>query len=82
MNPTPHSSAEKNKGSGSHCPLCKKATVHAFRPFCSARCKQVDLGKWFTEQYVIPGESLAESFDPLAEYNPEDASKTDKDTLA
>ncbi|MDF2367936.1 DNA gyrase inhibitor YacG [Sneathiella sp.] len=38
------------------CPQCGKPGVHKFRPFCSARCKQVDLGKWFNEAYVIPGE--------------------------
>jgi len=25
------------------------------RPFCSTRCKQVDLGKWLSGDYVIPG---------------------------
>ncbi|WP_338056130.1 DNA gyrase inhibitor YacG [Sneathiella marina] len=38
------------------CPQCSKPTVFEFRPFCSARCKQLDLGKWFNESYVIPGE--------------------------
>jgi endogenous inhibitor of DNA gyrase (YacG/DUF329 family) len=26
----------------------------AFRPFCSARCADVDLGRWFTESYRVP----------------------------
>ena len=26
-----------------------------FRPFCSERCKQIDLGAWAEEKYVIPG---------------------------
>ncbi|MBA4749867.1 MAG: DNA gyrase inhibitor YacG [Alphaproteobacteria bacterium] len=38
------------------CPLCQKPTDHAFRPFCSSRCKQVDLGRWFQEAYCIPAE--------------------------
>jgi endogenous inhibitor of DNA gyrase (YacG/DUF329 family) len=38
------------------CPLCQKPTEHAFRPFCSQRCKQVDLGRWFQETYRIPSE--------------------------
>jgi endogenous inhibitor of DNA gyrase (YacG/DUF329 family) len=38
------------------CPQCGKPAVFKYRPFCSARCKQVDLGKWFNEAYVIPGE--------------------------
>ncbi len=39
------------------CPLCKKETVHDFRPFCSKRCKQVDLGRWFQETYTVPDET-------------------------
>lgn len=38
------------------CPQCGKPVVTEFRPFCSARCKKVDLGKWFNESYVIPGD--------------------------
>ena len=37
----------------SACPTCGKPAVPAFRPFCSARCKQVDLGRWFSETYRI-----------------------------
>jgi endogenous inhibitor of DNA gyrase (YacG/DUF329 family) len=29
-----------------------------FRPFCSERCKMVDLGAWLTEQHAIPGEPV------------------------
>ena len=38
------------------CPLCKKEIVHDFRPFCSKRCKMVDLYKWVSGHYVIPGD--------------------------
>ena len=38
------------------CPMCKKAVEHEFRPFCSARCKTLDLGKWFGESYRISGD--------------------------
>lgn len=37
------------------CAQCGKPVVQAFRPFCSARCRDVDLGKWLTEGYVLPG---------------------------
>ena len=40
--------------SSERCPSCKSPTVHEFRPFCSARCKLVDLQKWFSESYTIP----------------------------
>lgn len=48
------------------CPICRKPTRFTFRPFCSARCADVDLGRWFTESYRIPasppdiGEEIAD----------------------
>ena len=36
------------------CPICDKPTATAFRPFCSKRCADVDLAKWFTGGYAIP----------------------------
>jgi len=29
-----------------------------FRPFCSERCRLIDLGQWLDERYVIPGEAV------------------------
>ncbi|WP_394832304.1 DNA gyrase inhibitor YacG [Pendulispora rubella] len=40
------------------CPICNKTLTEAMRearPFCSSRCKQVDLGKWLNGEYAIPG---------------------------
>ena len=39
------------------CPICKKQTDKAFRPFCSKRCADVDLGRWLSESYAIPGQA-------------------------
>jgi uncharacterized protein len=36
------------------CPICKKPTDPNYRPFCSRRCADIDLGKWLTESYSIP----------------------------
>ncbi len=36
------------------CPICKKDTDPKYRPFCSRRCADVDLGRWLTESYAIP----------------------------
>ena len=36
------------------CPICGRPTVVQHRPFCSPRCKDVDLGRWLTGSYVIP----------------------------
>lgn len=40
------------------CPICKKKVEwegNPFRPFCSERCKMIDLGKWVSEEYRIEG---------------------------
>lgn len=36
------------------CPICKRETDQKYRPFCSPRCADVDLGKWLTGSYAIP----------------------------
>ena len=38
------------------CPICGKPTTGDYRPFCSRRCADVDLGRWLTEGYRIPQE--------------------------
>lgn len=43
-------------------------------PFCSERCRQIDLGRWLSEAYVLPGE------EPTAEHavdRPEDGPSQD-----
>lgn len=42
------------------CPICGKATDPKYRPFCSRRCADVDLGRWLTGSYVIPGPEIGE----------------------
>ena len=37
------------------CPNCHQPTQKETAPFCSDRCKEVDLGKWLTGAYAIPG---------------------------
>jgi uncharacterized protein len=36
------------------CPICGKMSVVKYRPFCSKRCADVDLQRWFTGSYAIP----------------------------
>lgn len=36
------------------CPICGKPPVPRYRPFCSRRCADIDLGRWLTGSYVIP----------------------------
>ncbi|MBL8583483.1 MAG: DNA gyrase inhibitor YacG [Rhizobiaceae bacterium] len=37
------------------CPECGKPSARDTYPFCSARCKDVDLNRWLSGAYVIPG---------------------------
>ena len=41
------------------CPTCKKSTkynsTNKYRPFCSKKCKLIDLGAWASEEYKISG---------------------------
>ncbi len=36
------------------CPICQKPTVARYRPFCSRRCADIDLGRWLQGNYAIP----------------------------
>lgn len=37
------------------CSICKAPVDQRFRPFCSRRCAEVDLARWMTGAYAIPG---------------------------
>ncbi|MDM3871766.1 DNA gyrase inhibitor YacG [Porticoccus sp. W117] len=47
------------------CPTCRKSIVwgddYPHRPFCSARCKQIDFGDWANEAHSIPGEPVMDA---------------------
>ncbi|CAL62910.1 conserved hypothetical protein; putative glucocorticoid receptor domain [Herminiimonas arsenicoxydans] len=49
------------------CPTCgtkvEWSETSKFRPFCSNRCKQIDLGAWAEEKYVIPVANPLDDFD-------------------
>ena len=40
------------------CPMCEKKVDPTFRPFCSKRCADLDLGRWMTGSYRIETEEL------------------------
>jgi endogenous inhibitor of DNA gyrase (YacG/DUF329 family) len=46
--------AEAGKRAGKPCPICGKPAVEASRPFCSERCRDVDLNRWLSNSYAIP----------------------------
>ena len=44
------------------CPICHKITTDTkYRPFCSKRCADVDLGKWLDGSYAVPAQELDEN---------------------
>jgi len=43
------------------CPICEKEVDAKYRPFCSKRCADVDLGRWLNESYRIPLKDEEES---------------------
>lgn len=45
------------------CPTCEKKFDYyssEFRPFCSDRCRLIDLGQWLSESYSVPVQKLTE----------------------
>ena len=57
------------------CPICSAPTDVAYRPFCSRRCADVDLGRWLSGGYVIAGAN--DDQDP--EYRPDDDDEKQSD---
>ena len=48
-----------------NCPICKKeaelSASNPYRPFCSKRCRLIDLGQWINETYSIPEPSTSDN---------------------
>lgn len=52
------------------CPICGKPATPAFKPFCSKRCADVDLQRWLSGRYAIPGredDALSQEDEPREE---------------
>ena len=73
--PQPAKSDPQKKAPRAHCPTCKRLFVvpsdparrHKSFPFCSERCKLIDLGAWLDAEYRIPTAPDDEFDDTLAE---------------
>jgi endogenous inhibitor of DNA gyrase (YacG/DUF329 family) len=50
----PPADARAGKASAKPCPICGKPATEASKPFCSERCRDVDLNRWLSDSYVIP----------------------------
>ena len=49
--------------SASKCPVCNNITDQKYRPFCSSRCKLIDLGNWIDGSYRLPTDDVPEEAD-------------------
>lgn len=49
------------------CPVCARPSRKAYRPFCSARCADIDLGRWLEGRYRIPTDEAPEERDAPGE---------------
>ena len=59
-------------GEAGVCPVCGKPRNVNLRPFCSKRCKDIDLARWLSGEYAIPGAPAGEGSAPIApEEDPE-----------
>jgi hypothetical protein len=52
------------------CPECGKPSAREHYPFCSARCKDIDLNRWLKGTYVIPGRDGEEEEDDAPKPSP------------
>lgn len=46
------------------CPVCAAPTAPRYRPFCSKRCADIDLGRWLKGAYVIPASDAEDEDGP------------------
>jgi hypothetical protein len=54
---TGQSGGEGAAGGARRCPICGKQAVAEFRAFCSRRCAEIDLNRWLSGVYVVPGKA-------------------------
>ena len=59
--PPPASPVSTEPAPGKPCAICGKPALARYKPFCSARCADIDLGRWLKGNYVIPGEAVEET---------------------
>ncbi|MFV0280993.1 MAG: DNA gyrase inhibitor YacG [Rhodoblastus sp.] len=52
------------------CPICKKASVERYKPFCSKRCASIDLNRWLSGGYAIAGAPAGDEDDETIKNSP------------
>jgi len=46
------------------CPICGAPPAGRYRPFCSARCADIDLARWLNESYRVPSDTVERPSEP------------------
>ncbi len=72
-----------NKVLSVKCPQCGTKFSYfdsTFRPFCSEKCKMIDLGHWLTESYKIPEKNFESSKNEAGAENIEDHDETTEES--
>jgi endogenous inhibitor of DNA gyrase (YacG/DUF329 family) len=57
------------------CAVCGRPEALEYRPFCSKRCADIDLGRWLKGNYIIPGREADEDDGRQAPPVPDDPTK-------
>lgn len=47
---------QNSRPQGGPCPICDDPSTQRYRPFCTKRCADIDLGRWMTGRYSSPVE--------------------------
>ena len=82
-NKPPHLKIVKGHPQKATCPLCQQPVEALYRPFCSRRCAQLDLGKWLTGSYAIRSHEAMEDSNVetlLAGHESQQAAQADDDS--
>jgi len=56
----PPADTSSGKAGARPCPICGKPSTEASKPFCSERCRDVDLNRWLSNSYAIPSRKDAD----------------------
>jgi endogenous inhibitor of DNA gyrase (YacG/DUF329 family) len=59
------------------CPVCSRPADAKYRPFCTKRCADIDLGRWLKESYRVPTEEGPEEADSTSALGPDRQSGQD-----
>lgn len=62
-NPVTASGPVAEGTAGKPCPICRKPSLQAYRPFCSKRCADLDLSRWLNGVYAVPAAETGEDGD-------------------